>query len=91
MNFRLKEEQKLNQQIVTNPFIVWLIVQFYIVEGKIRNMCPSVIYKTNNLSLFELLFCTAGDFYLNTPAMWHFIEVKRFCVGAVLYLRIETE
>lgn len=84
MNFRLKEEQKLNQQIVTNPFTVRLIGQFYIVEGKIRNMCTSVIYKTNNLSLFEFCFCTPGDFYLNTTILWCSVEVKSFCVIAVL-------
>lgn len=91
MNFRLKEEQKVNQQIVTNPSIVCLIVQIYIVEGEIRNTCTSVIDKTNNLSLLELLFCTPGDFYLDTAALWRSVEVKGFCVVAVLLRGIETE
>lgn len=86
-----KEEQKVNQQIVTNPSIACLIVQFYIVEGEIRDMCTSVIYKTNNWSLFELLFCTPGDFYLDTAALCCSLEVKSFCVVAVLLLGIETE
>lgn len=73
-----------------SAFVQILSLCVYIVEGT-RSMCTSVIYKANNLSQFEFLFCTPGDFNLDTAALWRSIEVKTSRVGVLLLSGIETE